>query len=150
MRNETASAQDAALPFNDNAAMPGTRSAILLRREQFAREYAIMKAHLQQVGIEKFADEQRKMDKISKALAIVKSESAPLEPHISAIQHYFDHYLPRNAEEMEGFIAGYVNGAADNNRALERSLYKMQNRIHQLLSLPDTMLDTLGRRGGKL
>lgn len=150
MHIETAYTNDITVQFNDTAAAARGSNPIMARREHFAREYAVMKAYLQQVGIEKFADEQMKMDKIFKALAIVKGEFGQLESHVEAIQQYFDHYLPRNSEEMEGFIAGYVNGAADNNVKLERSLYKMQNRIHQLLSLPDTMLDTLGRRGGHI
>lgn len=150
MHNQTAHPEDLTTQFNDNAAIARGSNPVLDRREQFAREYAVMKAHLQQIGIDQFASEQMKMDKIFKALSLVKGEFAELEQHVSAMQHYFDHYLPRNSEEMEGFIAGYVNGAADCGGYVARRIHKLHNRIHQLLSLPDTMLDTLGRRGGHI
>lgn len=142
--------QDQNIAFFPEAEATRGTNPILARREQFAREYAIMKAHLLQVGIEAFADEQRVMDKTFKALGIVRNEFAELEAHLDAIVQYFDHYSPRSADDMHSFIAGYVNGAADCGGAAARRIHRMHDRIHQLLSMPETLLDMLGRRGGAL
>jgi len=123
---------------------------IIERREQFAREYAIMKNHLKQVGIEKFASEQVEIDKTFKSLTILRGEFVGLEQHINALFQYFDHYSPRSAEEMHSFINGYVNGAADAGGSVARRVFRMHDRLQQLLSMPETLLDTLGRRGGCL
>lgn len=137
--HRTHSARDHAAALSDNE--------VMAKREKFAREYAIMKAHLNEVGIDRFADEQMKMDKIFKALAIVKGEHSALGLHIKAMQQYFDHYTPRSSDDMHEFISGYVQGASNTNPSHALRLRKMHNRIQQLLSMPDTMLDTLGRRG---
>lgn len=136
--------------FSRDEALARSQNAVLAKREQFAKEYEIMKAHLKNVGIEKFASEQLVMDKTFKALSIVKNEFGELEQHLDAIEQYFDYYSPRSADDMHSFIAGYVNGAADCGGSVAKRIHKMHDRIHQLLSMPDTLLDTLGRRGGSL
>lgn len=90
---------------------PNDPKAILAKREEFAREYAIMKAHLATVGIEQFALEQMAMDTIFKALNILKQDDGELAPHVDSLQQHFDLYPPRTASDMRHFIAIYVQEA---------------------------------------
>ncbi|MCH2547720.1 MAG: hypothetical protein MK052_08945 [Alphaproteobacteria bacterium] len=136
--------------ITDAAAVARTTNPVLDHREHFAKEYAIMKAHIKNVGFEHFANEQMQMDKIFKALAIAGYESSELASHLDAIGLYFDYYSPRSAQYMLDFITEYVHSAAQGKPIQTTPLHKMLDRIHQLLTLPDTMLDTLGRRGGAM
>jgi hypothetical protein len=139
-----------ALHITREEAIARSRNTVLAKREQFAKEYAIMKAHLNAVGIEAFSREQQKIDKMFKALGVVRNEFAGLTAHVDALQHYFDHCSPRTIEDMQQFIAYYVAGASRSHPRTAHRLHAMHTRITQLHSLPETLLDTLGRRGGSL
>lgn len=113
-------------------------SPVLAQREKFAREYAVMKAYLKEVGIEQFAIEQAEMDKIFCALHIAREEFPRLAAHIAAIERHFDHNPPRNALAMHDVISARLGHGGKNMR-------DMLERIQTLSTMPTHLLDALGR-----
>lgn len=126
---------------NADFAASAVISPLLEQREKFSREYAVMKAHLAEVGIEQFAIEQAEMDKIFCALHIVREELPELSAHIGAIEQHFDRNPPRNALAMHDLIASLLgHGGQD--------MCEMLNRIQALSTMPTHLLDALGRHAG--
>lgn len=113
-------------------------SPVLAQREKFSREYAVMKAYLEEVGIEQFAIEQAEMDKIFCALHIARDEFPKLSAHIEAIERHFDQNPPRNALTMHDLIASRLGHGGKNMR-------DMLERIQSLSAMPTHLLDALGR-----
>lgn len=142
MTQQTAS--DAAIatiyPLSEADLANAAISPVLEQREKFAREYAVMKAYLDEVGIEQFAIEQAEMDKVFCALHIVRDEFPRLTAHIDAIEQHFDHNPPRNALAMHDLIASRLDDG-------DQPMHAMLTRIQALAEMPVHLLDALGRRG---
>lgn len=127
-------------PSNADFSTSSAISPVLEQREKFAREYAVMKAYLDEVGIEQFAIEQAEMDKVFCALHIVREEFPALITHIEAIERHFDHNPPRNAAAMQEAITSILGHGGEHMR-------DMLVRIQTLSAMPTHLLDALGRHG---
>lgn len=127
------------LSGTDFAASPAA-SPVLEQREKFAQEYAVMKAYLEEVGIEQFAIEQAEMDKVFYALHSMREEFPNLITHIEAIERHFDNNPPRNALIMHQAIATILGHGGEQMR-------DMLVRIQTLSAMPTHLLDALGRHG---